>query len=47
MKDDMKERIRRTCENIPRSVLAETVRSFQNRVQFFLNQNGNVFGHPL
>jgi len=32
MKDNMKKRIRRTCENIPRSVLAETVRSFQSSI---------------
>jgi len=43
----MKERIRRTYENIPRGVLAETARSFQSKVQLCLNQNGNVFEHLL
>jgi len=42
-RDNMKERIQKTCENIPKDVLVENVQNFQNKIQLCLNQNDNVF----
>ena len=46
-RDDMKERIRNACQNIPRHVLLATVRSFDRRVELCTINNGGIFEHLI
>lgn len=44
-RENMMQRITIACRNIPRNVLLATIRSFQNRIQLCLDNNGQLFEH--
>ncbi|XP_031789247.1 uncharacterized protein LOC116418318 [Nasonia vitripennis] len=46
-REDMMERIRTACAEIPRNVLLSTVRHFLRRIQLCIDVNGRQFEHIL
>ncbi|EZA50202.1 hypothetical protein X777_11341 [Ooceraea biroi] len=46
-REDMIQRIKTACTNIPRAVLLETVNYFERRIALCIQANGNVFEHLL
>lgn len=46
-RENMVERIRTTCLNIPREVLLTTVRNFHRRIELCQQANGATFEHRM
>lgn len=46
-KENMKQRIRNACQNIPRHVLLSTVESFDRRIELCMINNGGIFEHLI